>query len=330
MRILVTGGLGVNGCWVTRQLLDWGHQPVVYDRRPDFTLLRDVQDQIVFVPGDIMDATALQAVCQENQIDRICHLAAIYPEAADADPLMGFNVNALSTVNVLEAARVCNIDRVVFTSSIGALAEMTPEHLYPEYKPVGEDYPVYPPAGGVYGAAKVASEMMGIQYNRLFGIEFAALRFAAIYGLGKKAARHGNTNTIWADMVDNALLGRPTVIEKGGDELLDMTYSRDVAHSVVLAVTAPKIESHVYHIGSGTSYTIRQYADAIRQAVPGAVIDVGGGRDPRGHGPRAYYRMDISLARKELGYEPQFDPSAAIKDWVSWVERLELEPGATY
>ena len=61
MRILVTGGLGVNGCWVTRDLLTMGHEPVVFDNRPDFTLLRDVSDEFAFVQGDI---TSLGAVGQ--------------------------------------------------------------------------------------------------------------------------------------------------------------------------------------------------------------------------------------------------------------------------
>ena len=71
MRVLVTGGLGVNGCWVTRDLLEMGHEPIVFDNRPDFTLLRDVSRDFPFVQGDITDLDQLVSVCRDHQIERI-------------------------------------------------------------------------------------------------------------------------------------------------------------------------------------------------------------------------------------------------------------------
>ena len=323
MRILVTGGLGVNGCWVTRDLLTMGHEPVVFDNRPDFTLLRDVSSEFAFVQGDITSLEQLTRACEEHRIERICHLAAVYPDTADADPVLGFSVNALATVYVLEAARRNGIDRVAFTSSIGALSRMTEEHLEPHMVPVDETFPAYP-MGSVYGAAKTASELMGIQYHRLHGIDFAALRFAAIYGLGKGAERHGSHNMIWSELIRSAIAGRPIVIPQGGDQRLDLTYARDVAQSVVRACTVDRFEGHVFHIGSGRTYTLKDFADAVRTVIPGAEIEVGPGLDPRGMGPLAYYALDISRARRELGYEPQYPPEAAVRDWLEWTERLEL------
>ena len=326
MRILVTGGLGVNGCWVTRDLLAMGHEPVVFDNRPDFTLLRDVSDEFAFIEGDITSLEQLDRACREHRIERICHLAAVYPDTADADPLLGFSVNALATVYVLEAAKRNGIDRVSFTSSIGALSRMTPEHLEPQMVPVDEDFPAYP-TSSVYGAAKTASELMGIQYKRLFGIDFAAMRFAAIYGLGKGAERHGSHNMIWGELIRSAIAGRPIVIPQGGDQRLDLTYARDVAQSVVKACTVDSFEGHVFHIGSGRTYTLNDFADAIRAVIPGAQVDIRPGLDPRGMGPLAYYALDITRARRELGYEPQYPPEAAIRDWLEWTERLELTEG---
>ncbi|MCY4450148.1 MAG: NAD(P)-dependent oxidoreductase [Chloroflexi bacterium] len=326
MRILVTGGLGVNGCWVTRDLLTMGHEPVVFDNRPDFTLLRDVSDEFAFVQGDITSLEQLDRACKEHRIERICHLAAVYPDTADADPLLGFSVNALATVYVLEAAKRNGIDRVSFTSSIGALSRMTEEHLEPQMVPVNEDFPAYP-MSSVYGAAKTASELMGIQYKRLFGIDFAAMRFAAIYGIGKGAERHGSHNMIWGELIRSAIAGRPIVIPQGGDQRLDLTYARDVAQSVVKGCLVDSFEGHVFHIGSGRTYTLNDFADAIRKVIPGAQVEVGPGFDPRGMGPLAYYSLDINRARRELGYEPQYPPEAAIRDWLEWTERLELTEG---
>jgi UDP-glucose 4-epimerase len=83
-------------------------------------------------------------------------------------------------------------------------------------------------------------------------------------------------------------------------------------------------EGHVFHIGSGRTYTLHDFADGVRAAIPGSDIEIGPGLDPRGLGPRGYYRLNISRARTELGYEPQYDPEAAVRDWIEWTERLKL------
>ncbi len=316
----------MNGCWVVRDLLTMGHEPVVFDNRPDFTLLRDVSGEFAFVEGDVTSLEQLTLACQEHRIERICHLAAVYPDTADADPVLGFSVNALATVYVLEAARRSGVDRVAFTSSIGALSPMTPEHLEPQMVPVDETFPAYP-VSSVYGAAKVASELMGAQYRRLYGVDFAAMRFAAIYGLGKGAERHGSHNMLWGELIRSAIAGRSVVIPQGGDQRFDLTYARDVAQSVVKACTVDSFEGHIFHIGSGRTYTLNDFVDAIRSVIPSARIEVGPGLDPRGLGPMAYYALDISRARRELGYEPQYPPEAAVRDWLEWTERLELTEG---
>ena len=326
MRVMVTGGRGVNGCWVTRELLELGHEPVVFDNRADFTLLRDVADDFEFIEGDITSLDQLTYVCEAHRVERVCHLAAVYPDASDADPVRGFTVNALATVYVLAAAHRAGVDRVVFTSSLGALSDMTEKHLEPWLLPVDETFPAYPTSYGVYGASKVASELMGIQYHQLFGIQFAALRYAAIYGMGKHTARHGSHNVIWAEMVENAMAGRPTVVAEGGDQRLDLVYTRDVARSVVLACTVEELSSHVFHIGSGCTYTLHDFADGVRASFPGAAIEIGAGLDPRDLGPGGYFRMDITRAREELGYEPRYDPTAAVRDWMEWTDKLELRP----
>ena len=328
MNILITGGLGVNGCWVTRSLLELGHHPVVYDLRPDFSLLRDVADGIELVVGDILDFPRLARTLKDHRIDRVCHLAAMYPGPADANPLLGFQVNGLGTVNVLEAARPMDVQRVVFTSSYGALSPLDEEHRYPHYRPVNEDYPAYPAHSGVYAATKVAGELMGQVYHNLYGLEFVALRYTTIFGPGKTESRHGHFGQLWTHLVENAMLGIPTQVVRGGDEQQDMVYARDVAHSVVLACLAPSssLQHQLFHIAGGKGRTVRDFAAAVRARFPDAALEVGPGTNPRGQG--LYCVFDISRARAELGYEPLFTLPAAVSDWVDWMGRLGLAPKA--
>lgn len=322
MNILVTGGLGVNGAWVTRQLLEQGHRPVVYENRMDTLLVPDIMDKIEIVIGDILDLSTVIRTVKEYSIQCICHLAALMPGASQANPWLGFQVNAIGTVNILEAARIMEVERVVFTSSIGVYSPFTGEFGYPTYKPVDEDYPKYPTTM-VYSAAKVASELMCFQYNRNYGLDFVILRFSEIYGIGKKT-RHGPI-AIYNRMVENAMLGKPTTIPHGGDEKTDMVYVKDVANSIVLACFTRSRKHHVFNIGAGIIYKLEDVANAIRKMYPGAAFDIGPGLDYIGFG-RAYCLFDISKAKDELGYHPQFTLEDGIKDYVETMKKLNIEP----
>lgn len=325
MNILVTGGLGVNGAWVTRQLLEQGHRPVVFENRLDTTLVADIADKIEVVIGDILDLPAVMRAVKEHKIQRICHLAALMPSASQANPWMGFQVNAVGTVNILEAARIMDVERVVFTSSISVFTPFTGEYGYPTYRPVNEDYPKYPPFR-VYGASKVASELMGFQYQQNYGLEFVTLRFSEIYAIGKKA-RHGPI-AIYSQMIENAMLGKPTVIPRGGDEKVDMVYVKDAANSIVLACFASKLTHHEFNIGTGQGYRLEDVANAIKKLYPKAVFDIGAGLDYIGFG-QMYCVYDISRAQKELGYRPQFTLEEGVRDYVAMMKRLNITPTYT-
>ena len=268
-------------------------------------------------------ATLLRAL-KDHHIERICHLAALYPDAADANPLRGFHINATATVQILEAARIMGLDRVVFTSSLGALSPLAAEHLGTERKPINEDHPAYPTEFGVYGSTKVASELMGLNYEQLFGIKFIALRFSVIYGPGKHASRHGTLKILWNRIMEHALREEPLRFDNGGDEPYDMVYSRDVAHSVVLGCLAASPEHSVFHIGGGHSHTLREFVDGVKEVIPRAPIEVGPGRADD-LGPGGPWIFDTTRAKAELGYEAQYPPREAIRDWLHWLDKLNLE-----
>lgn len=323
MNILVTGGLGINGAWVTRQLLEQGHRPVVYENRIDTLLLPDIIDKIDIVMGDILDLAAIIRSIKKYKIQRICHLAALMPDQAEDNPLMGFQVNALGTVNILEAARIMDVERVVFTSSKGAYSAITGEYGYPTYKPVDEDYPTYP-ANSVYGSCKVASELMAQRYQQKYGFDVVILRFVSIYAVGKKA-RHGII-AIHSKMIENAMLGKTTKIARGGDEKDDVMYVKDVANSIVLACFTENLKHQVFNIGTGKLYQFQDFTNAIKKLYPEAVFEIGSGLNYMGSGSPKYCVLDISRAKEELDYHPQFSLEEGVTDYVDTMKHLGIEP----
>lgn len=321
MRVLVTGGLGVNGAWVTRKLIERGHAPVVFENRPDLSLVGDLRDGFELVRGDINDLACLVRTFQEHEVRRVIHMAALMPSGAQEDPLNGFRVNAFGTVQVLEAARISGVERVVFTSSRAAYGEIPPgEFGHPNYRPVGENHPLNPSL--VYDVCKVASEGMGMNYQRNYGLQFVSLRFATIFGPGK-LARHGKVS-IHSRMLEDSMAGKPVRIPKGGEQRDDIVYVDDVAEGIVLAALHERPKYSAYNIANGHGYTLEDFADAVRKIVPDADIEIGPGLDFFDMGVNYYAVFDTTRAREDLGFEPRFSLEEGVRDYASTMRRLGL------
>jgi UDP-glucose 4-epimerase len=325
MNILVTGGMGVNGAWVTRELLEKGHKPIIYDNRLDTFLLADIVNKLDVVIGDVRDLPAILRTIQDYKIDAIAHLAFSMPGACQADPYTALQINVVGTANVLEAARILGVKRVIFTSSKAVFGPVDGEYGHPTYKLVDESYPMRPPIDGVwlYGTFKVACERIGTHYRQAYGIDFLALRFATVYGIGKQA-RHGPI-AVHSRMIETAMLGQPIKVFRGGDQKDDMVYVRDVASSVIQALFVEKPKHYTYNIGTGRAETLRDLANAIKEFYPDTVIEIGPGLDYIGFGP-GYPIMNISRAREELGYSPKFSLVESVKDYIKTMKHLKIEP----
>ena len=326
MQVLITGALGVNGASVLRNLCARKIRPIVYENRIDLSLVQDLVGQFEVILGDINDLASLIRVLQTHRIQRLVHMAALMPPAAEADPYKGFAVNALGTVNVLEAASLTGVERVIFTSSVSYYGRVTePEHLHPIYTPVSEDH--YPNPDSVYDVTKVASEVMGLSYARTYGIEFVSLRFANIYGPGK-LARHGRVS-LHSKIIENALAGVPVRLRQGSEQKADMIYVDDVAHGIALATLADQVPHGAYNISTGRGETIVEFADAVKAVIPGADIEIGPGLDFFEYGtPGGYYLMDPTRARQDLGFDAQVSLAEGVRRYVQTMQRLGLQPTA--
>jgi UDP-glucose 4-epimerase len=328
MRVLVTGGLGANGAFVLRELLARGIDPIVYDNRSEFRLVSDVSDDFEFVLGEINDVARLIRILLTRRVERIVHMAAVLPPSTEADALRGFRVNALGSVQVLEAARIAGVQRVVYTSSRGVYGDVSAPNGHPQYKLVTEDDRPNPIS--VYDITKLASERMGVNYQRQYGVNFVSLRFATNYGPGK-LGREGAADYLATQcvMIENPLAGEAVRIPKGGAQREDMIYNGDLAQAVALALVTESLNHSVYNIGSGDGRTLTDFAEAVKRAIPNAEIEIGGGLDYLGMGVNYYCIFNIDRARSDLGYEPRFDFEAGTRDYIATMERLGLEPVVT-
>ena len=111
MKILITGGMGVNGAVTARHLIRAGQRPVLMDNRMDTSLISDIEKDVDLVVGDILDPEGLDKIVVDHEITHVAHLAALMPGPAEADPALGIKVGVDGTFNVLEIARHRGLER---------------------------------------------------------------------------------------------------------------------------------------------------------------------------------------------------------------------------
>jgi UDP-glucose 4-epimerase len=309
MTILLTGGTGFMGAWIVRALMKKNHTPIIYDLRSDLSLLEDAREKFELVQGDTLDLATLIRTIKRFKITRIIHAAAL---TSPPNPLTGIKINVEGSINVFEAAKLMDIRRVVFISSKAAYGAITGEHAHPTYKPVTEDYRKTPDS--VYGATKVAAEFMASYYRKTYGIEIVTLRFALIYGPGK-SLRYKSLS-IPGRIIENAVKGLETKISQGREQKTDLVYIKDVVNAIMLACFKPKLRSNVFHIGSGAGTTLLDLAEEIKKLYPKAIVEVGPGVDYLGDNRSHYCVLDISRAKKYLGYSPEFPLKKGVKDYI--------------
>jgi UDP-glucose 4-epimerase len=316
MTVLLTGGLGAIGSWALRALIERGERPVVLEVRADLSLVADLQGQFDLELGDILEPWGLVRLGQQYGVDRICHLAALMPPACRADPALGFRVNTVGVLQIMELARTLGVKRVVWTSSKAVYGTPAGKYAHPEYAPIPEEHPYDP--SDTYGATKVAGEQIAREMAKRYGLELVILRLTSTYGPGK-LERHGDVAWL-SRMVEEAHAGRLVQVPRGGDEQTDNVYNRDVGNAVALAAFAAHPRKGVYNIGTGEIVSLRQAADVIQRELPNAQIKLGGGIGLRDDGRATGSLLAHEAAAEELGFLAQYSLEAGIRDYLRWLD----------
>jgi nucleoside-diphosphate-sugar epimerase len=295
--VLVTGAAGLIGHRVRTLLEERGDQVIAVDKWESTVEGRDVTE------CDLTDVHSLHRLTIRYRPDSIVHCGAISgPMVARDNPHSIFQNNLVGTANILELARVYQIRRVVFCSSVSAYGP-TPRG------PVAEDVPLNPST--VYGATKAAGEQLIAAYATQHKVDGVSIRLSWVYGPRRQ------TTCLIRTMLLGALQKRPTRVPSGADFYKQYLYVDDAASSLLLALDATGLQRRTYSVTGDSYLTLGQIADIIRKIIPGADIEVSPGPDPDDDVQEVF---DISAARRDLGYAPQFSIEQGIKSYRDWLE----------
>ncbi|MFC8538542.1 NAD-dependent epimerase/dehydratase family protein [Streptomyces sp. NPDC057249] len=314
---LVTGAAGFIGSHLVARLLGDGHRVVGLD---DFSTgtrrnLADVEREVGpaawsrfrLVEGDLLDPRA----CADSVegVGVVLHQAAVNSVPRSVrQPDLVTQVNVLGTVRLLEAARAAGVRRIVCASSSSV------------YGDAPGDVRVEPSVGrplSPYAASKQALEGYAAAYAKMTGAATVCLRYFNVFG--SRQNPEGPYSAVVPRWVAATLRGEPVPVNGDGSSVRDFTHVDNIVEANLLAARV-ELEFAAVNVGCGTSTTLLQLADAIREEA-GALS----GREtpPPAFGPGRPHDVaasvaDLTYASATLGYRPVRDLRTGIAATVPW------------
>jgi UDP-glucuronate 4-epimerase len=314
MNFLVTGGAGFIGSHVCERLLQEGHSVWAFDDLNSFYApelkrrnLRDIQSlakPFEFIQGDITDRAAIDELFSTAKFDQVIHLAAragVRPSLEE--PALYQRVNVEGTVNILEAARLHSVKKLIIASSSSVYGVNSKI-------PFAESDPIFS-AISPYAASKLACEALGHVYHHVYGLDIVMLRFFTVYG---PRQRPDLAIRKFATLIQ---AGKPIPVFGDGSTARDYTHISDILAGV-MACTQKDFGYEVFNLGESETVKLSRLIELLENAIgKKAVLD----RKPPQPGDVPLTCADISRAREKLGYNPTVKIDRGIPLFVNWLQQ---------
>ena len=312
-KIVVTGGAGFIGSALARALVARGDDVSVLDnfstgKREN---LQDLAGQLAVVEGDILDAVLLDRVFAGADV--VFHEAAIpsVPRSLAA-PLPSHNANATGTLNVLEAARRCQVRRVVYAGSSSAYGE-------PPSLPVVET--MAPAPLSPYAVSKLAGEHYLRVYARVFGVQTVSLRYFNVFG--PRQDPNSQYAAVIPRFITAALEGRSPTVYGDGEQSRDFCFIENVVEANLRAADAEGASGKVFNIACGTGTSLNRVLALLGEALGRPVVAL---YEPGRAGDVRHSLADISQAKTVLGYTAAVNFVAGLGKTLAWFQRQRSTP----
>jgi UDP-glucose 4-epimerase len=312
-RIVITGGAGFIGSALARALVARGDDVSVLDnfssgKREN---LQDLAGALAVVEGDILDAGLLDRVFAGAEV--VFHEAAIpsVPRSLAA-PVASHNANATGTLSVLEAARRCQVRRVVYAGSSSAYGE-------PPSLPVVET--MAPAPLSPYAVSKLAGEHYCRVYARVFGVEAVILRYFNVFG--PRQDPNSQYAAVIPRFITAALDGLPPTVYGDGEQSRDFCFIDNVVAANLRAADAEGASGKVFNIACGSGTSLNQVLALLGEAL-GRPLSAR--HEPARAGDVRHSLADISQAKAVLGYTAAVDFPTGLQRTLAWFRQGRSMP----
>ncbi len=298
MPTLISGGMGFIGAELARVLVSRGEGDVtLFDITDSTHRLEDIAAKVEVIRGDVGNISHVLDAVQNSSANVVYHLGAMLSLPSDHDPSAAFHTNVIGTFNVMEAARLLDVEKVIFSSSIATYASGITEETIDDLTPQRPQF--------FYGACKLFGEHTGLFYKRKYGIDYRGIRYPVIVGPGVRSPGAAQYSS-W--VIEESAKGKPFSVWVEPEQRASLVYFKDAARATVALADAPadSIEMANYLI-SGTSPTAADLVDVVRRKVPGAEIDFVVNEEIQALLNDVLRPIDDRFARHEWGWEPTYD-----------------------
>ncbi|MFC1863987.1 NAD-dependent epimerase/dehydratase family protein [Thermodesulfobacteriota bacterium] len=274
MAYLVTGGTGFVGSYIVRDLLNEGKEVVCMQRSGVNPIFREIVgeenvDKAVMIQGDISNTLQVFNVIKDNNIEVIIHLSSLLSASgslsSETDPAYALQVNGIGMNNMLEAARLFGLRKVIWTSTGQVFGPIN--KYYNE--PMGDDDVFYMP-DTMYGATKALGEFMSKLYFDKFGVDSICLRMGFTLGIGKIHGKSG----VFTNFLKNMATDTPTVMAVADAEIVRaFSYIENLSDLVVKSCEMPTTRKRLFN-SIEFQCSMRQLVETMCEVNPNAKVTI--------------------------------------------------------
>ncbi len=303
MKILVTGGAGFIASNLVDKLVEKGHDVSILDNLSTGKK-ENLNPKAKFYKADVRDKS-IENIFKKGNFDIVSHHAAqIDVRKSVADPYFDAEINIMGLLNVLKNCARFKVKKIINVSSGGVIYKDNAK------LPINEDEtkgPISP-----YGIAKLTSEYYVKFYSSIYGLKFTSLRYANVYGPRQDPKGEAGVIAIFSNLM---LQGKQPKIFGDGKQTRDYVYVKDVVDANILATE--KGDDEAFNIGTGIETDVNKIFSVIKKATgysgnPSYL--------PARPGELTKSCLNISKAKKILGWQPKYTIEQGLRETIDWVK----------
>jgi nucleoside-diphosphate-sugar epimerase len=320
LTVLITGGTGFIGINLSEVLTEIGIDVVLFAR----TLLPEEAKEFLdrrkgnyhFVNSDVLNGNDLDHAIKKYGVTSIVHAAVITPdlnrERNESKTIM--QVNLMGTVEILEAAKRNNIEKLIYLSSGSVYGEAAFDDQW-----LSEEK-TYPRPTTLYAISKFAGESTVLRYKELFDMDFIVARVGTVFGPWECFTGVRDTLSPLFLTTRLAVLGKEAVLSNQFSK--DWVYSKDIAQALASLLVSNNLKHNVYHLSSGVIWSVLDWCEKLANEFPefnyklaktnekANVPYLGGNRSP----------LAIERMKEDAGYIPQYGLEESFTDYMKWIK----------
>ena len=307
MKILVTGGAGFIGSNIVDALIEKKHKVVIVDNLATGNI-KNVNKKAKFYKVSVCDRKKIDEIFKKEKIDIVIHHAAqLDVRKSVEDPCFDADVNIKGALNILEACKNTKVKKIIFASSGGT--------IYGECGTKAPDEKAFANPLSPYGVAKLSVEHYIKAYSALYGLKYTILRYANVYGPRQDV--NGEAGVV-AIFIGRMSQNKEFFIFGDGKQLRDYVYVKDVVSANIKSLT--KGNNEVINIGTNKTTSVTKLAQELSKIMGYEKKPI---FKPKRNGELFKSFLNISKAKKVLGWEPKVDIIKGLESTVNYFKNIK-------